>query len=97
MAHPYKDLWARALDPAGYYKWQMNRIDQCRQIYEKCSTQFDINPSLIQDLKLKKSFNTWYSCTVLHVWMINSRLRAEGKEGKEVTQGMTNILIIRNL
>ena len=65
----------------------MNRIDQCRKIYEKCSTQFDNNPHLVNSLQLTPTFNNWFSCTVLHVWMINSRLRAEGKEGKEVTQG----------
>lgn len=28
--------------------------------------------------------------TVLHVWMINARFRAEGKEGKEATQEIFN-------
>jgi hypothetical protein len=87
LSRPYEDLWARATDPIGFYNWQVNRIDQCRKMYEKCSKQFDINPQLVKVLGLKYNFNTWFACTVLHVWMINTRLRAEGKEGKEITQG----------
>ncbi len=75
----------------------MNRIDQCRKIYEQCSSQFTINPNLTRELRLKQNFSTWYACTVLHVWMINSRLRAEGKDGKEVTQRMIIATYTRNL
>jgi hypothetical protein len=91
LSRPYEDLWARATDPIGFYNWQVNRIDQCRKMYEKCSKQFDINPQLVKVLGLQYNFNTWFACTVLHVWMINSRLRAEGKEGKEITQGKSEI------
>ena len=94
LSRPYDDLWARATDPVGYYKWQVNRIDQCRTIYEKCSKQFDINPNLYKSLGLKYNFNTWFASTVLHIWMINCRLRAEGQEGKEVTQGINKFITV---
>ncbi|KAJ3161452.1 hypothetical protein HDU86_007234 [Geranomyces michiganensis] len=80
---PYQNPFSKILHPIGYIKWKMNRIDSARHGYEACSSQFDKRSEMIKD-----NFQTWFAMTILHVWMYNARLRAEGVEGKEMKQEM---------
>ncbi|KAL7751198.1 Serine carboxypeptidase 3 [Sorochytrium milnesiophthora] len=45
---------------------------------------------MLNDVGLPDTFQTWFSCTMLHVWMIMVRLRPEGPEGKEAIQGLVD-------
>ncbi|KAJ3007527.1 hypothetical protein HKX48_009066 [Thoreauomyces humboldtii] len=66
----------------------MNRIDSARHGYEACSGQFDKQQDVLKALGLPDNFQSWFAMTVLHMWIYNARLRAEGLEGKEMKQEM---------
>ncbi|TPX60561.1 hypothetical protein PhCBS80983_g01756 [Powellomyces hirtus] len=85
---PYQNAFSKLLHPIGYIKWKMNRIDSARHGYEACSGQFDKRAYMVKAFNLPDNFQTWFAMTVLHVWMYNARLRAEGLEGKEMKQEM---------
>ncbi|KAJ3164552.1 hypothetical protein HDU88_005198 [Geranomyces variabilis] len=85
---PYQNAFTKILHPIGYIKWKMNRIDSARHGYEACSSQFDKRSEMVKAFNLPDNFQTWFAMTVLHVWMYNARLRAEGLEGKEMKQEM---------
>ncbi|KAI9105879.1 ubiquinol-cytochrome C chaperone-domain-containing protein [Phlyctochytrium arcticum] len=83
---PYQGPLAKVLNPFGYIRWKMNRIDAARVAYEACSVQTEERKALIESLKLPDNFQTWFSVTLLHVWLYNARLRAMGPAGKEMKQ-----------
>lgn len=37
-------------------------------------------------MKLPFDFNTWYSMSVLHLWIVFVRLRREGQAGQDLSQ-----------
>ncbi|RKO92270.1 ubiquinol-cytochrome C chaperone-domain-containing protein, partial [Blyttiomyces helicus] len=77
---------ARFLKPVQYVKWQMNKIDVARETYKVCSEQVERRPEMLEVYKLPDNFQTWFAMAVLHIWMVNCRLRAEGLDGKDIKQ-----------
>lgn len=55
---------------------------------------FETNAILIYkietDVGLEVNFQAWFNMTILHVWMLNARLRGEGEIGKELRQEIFN-------
>ncbi|KAJ3310850.1 hypothetical protein HDV04_004626, partial [Boothiomyces sp. JEL0838] len=82
---PFPDSLSKALNPVGYVKWKMGVIDAGRTNYEECAQQFEK-----LDLKLPSTFQSWFSVTILHVWMINKRLSLEGELGRDLQKEMIN-------
>ncbi|KAI8895484.1 ubiquinol-cytochrome C chaperone-domain-containing protein [Globomyces pollinis-pini] len=78
---PYPDMLAKAMSPISYMKWKMNVIDNARVSYEQCSFEFEKIRHL---MNLPENFESWFSITILHVWMIHKRLLQEGDIGKEL-------------
>ncbi|KAJ3295687.1 hypothetical protein HK104_002405 [Borealophlyctis nickersoniae] len=70
----------------------MHRIDVAREAYEQCSFVFDERQDLVKQFNLPDNFQTWFALTVLHMWMLSTRLRAEGQGGKELRQEVFNHL-----
>ncbi|KAK5672529.1 Serine carboxypeptidase 3 [Batrachochytrium dendrobatidis] len=87
---PYPDGLSKLLNPVGYLKWKMNVIDNARANYEHCSAQFEQQPEFVKSLGLDESFQGWFSMTILHVWILNARLRGEGANGKDMKQEVFN-------
>ncbi|KAJ3186173.1 hypothetical protein HDU85_007613 [Gaertneriomyces sp. JEL0708] len=83
---PFQNAFSKFVNPYGYIKWKMNRIDCAREGYEMCAAQYDKMPELIKEFNLPNNFQTWYQITLLHIWMFNARLRVEGLDGKEMKQ-----------
>ncbi|KAJ3211698.1 hypothetical protein HDU67_004336 [Dinochytrium kinnereticum] len=88
------DMLMPILKPFSYIKSKMDRIDNAREAYEACSRQFlEENHLLaIEEYQLKNEFPVWFSATVLHLWMLNARLRTEGRDGTELKQEIFNML-----
>ncbi|KAJ3094839.1 hypothetical protein HDU97_007532 [Phlyctochytrium planicorne] len=86
------NLFKPILKPFQYIQSKMDRIDHAREAYEACAKQFAEENSLMKKYNLKNEFPTWFNSTVLHMWMVNARLRTEGREGKEFKQEMFNVL-----
>ncbi|KAI8906922.1 ubiquinol-cytochrome C chaperone-domain-containing protein [Gorgonomyces haynaldii] len=86
----YPDHVSKIMDPVGYVKWKMLLIDVARESYEKCSFQFENKKPQLQEWGLDLNFQTWFNFTVLHVWLVSSRLRTEGKLGHELQQEIFN-------
>ncbi|KAJ2996111.1 hypothetical protein HDV02_000164 [Globomyces sp. JEL0801] len=61
----------------------MNVIDNARVSYEQCSFEFEKIRHL---MNLPENFESWFSITILHVWMIHKRLLQEGDIGKECNE-----------
>jgi hypothetical protein len=40
--------------------------------------------------QIERTFHNWFSVTLLHVWMVLVRLRAEGKDGNKIGQYLFN-------
>jgi cytochrome b pre-mRNA-processing protein 3 len=38
----------------------------------------------------KEHFRTWFAMTILHVWLVNTRFKAEGLPGKDAKQELFN-------
>ncbi|KAJ3209800.1 hypothetical protein HK099_008431 [Clydaea vesicula] len=71
----------------------MSRIDDARVAYQSCSDQIEIKSNFfVDELNLIDNFQTWFSITVLHMWILNARLRQEGPAGKEMRQELFNHL-----
>jgi hypothetical protein len=41
---------------------------------------------------MKDEFTSWFAITILHVWMLNTRFKAEGLGGKDSKQELFNHL-----
>lgn len=63
----------KVLNPIGFIKYKMNLIDNARTTYELCSSQFESN-KLTKVLNLEDNFESWFSMTTLHLWMLNKKL-----------------------
>ncbi|KAH6564423.1 hypothetical protein BASA50_009566 [Batrachochytrium salamandrivorans] len=87
---PYPNGLSKLLNPVGYLKWKMNVIDNARANYEHCAAQFELQANLVKELGLEESFQGWFSMTILHVWIMNARLRGEGASGKDMKQEVFN-------
>ncbi|KAI8832553.1 ubiquinol-cytochrome C chaperone-domain-containing protein [Chytridium lagenaria] len=86
------DMLRPILQPFSYIRSKMDRIDNARDAYESCSKQFSEENHLLSKYPLKDEFPLWFSVTVLHMWMLNARLRTEGRDGAELKQEIFNIL-----
>ncbi|CAH8849035.1 unnamed protein product [Trichobilharzia szidati] len=54
--------------------------------------EYPVFEDFVQHLKLPDTFQTWFSLTVLHLWMCYVRLRQEGNEGYLMKKGMDKAL-----
>ncbi|KAJ3327008.1 hypothetical protein HDU76_012434 [Blyttiomyces sp. JEL0837] len=79
-------------NPIQFMKWKMERIDNSRHIYEDCALQFHDGNKFMSKYNLPDNFQTWFTITVLHIWMYNTKLRAEGADGKDMKQEIFNTL-----
>ncbi|KAI7866031.1 ubiquinol-cytochrome C chaperone-domain-containing protein [Spinellus fusiger] len=74
----------------GYYSEGSTAIRSSHDLYQLCSKQLDLNKDFfIQTCHLPDNFQTWFSVTQLHVWMLMVRLRAEDN-GKLYIQEIVN-------
>lgn len=76
------------MHPIKWTRKHMQRTDYAREIYGKCSSQFDERQNMLHYLDMPENFNSWFLFNVLHLWMYNCRMRAEGVEGKEIMQNV---------
>ncbi|CAG8461524.1 4305_t:CDS:2 [Diversispora eburnea] len=76
----------------GYYDLPIQALGVTRAMYQLCARQLEANREFyIDGCKLPDSFQTWFSITLLHVWMLMVRFRAE-KDGKVYMQQLVNHL-----
>ncbi|XP_018651209.1 putative basic fgf-repressed zic binding protein homolog (zic3-binding protein) [Schistosoma mansoni] len=54
--------------------------------------EYPVFEDFVQHLKLPDTFQTWFSLTILHIWMCYVRLRQEGEEGHIVKKWMDRAL-----
>ncbi|ORZ33748.1 ubiquinol-cytochrome C chaperone-domain-containing protein [Catenaria anguillulae PL171] len=60
-------------------------------MYERCAAGATVHLDwLVREAGLPDTFQTWFSATQVHVWMVMVRLRAEGEVGKEATKGVVS-------
>jgi hypothetical protein len=69
-------------------KWRMSVIDNCRATYEHSADQFAAKcfPNL------PPTFDSWFTTTVLHLYIIQKRLLMEGPIGKDFNAELLNHL-----
>ncbi|KAI8888087.1 hypothetical protein K501DRAFT_291861 [Backusella circina FSU 941] len=76
----------------GYYSTGSTAIRASHDLYNVCAEQLALNKDFyIKECNLPDNFQTWFSVTQLHVWMLMVHLRAE-KRGKLYTQELVNRL-----
>ncbi|KAG0736343.1 hypothetical protein G6F57_007556 [Rhizopus arrhizus] len=74
----------------GYYSKSSTAIRASRTLYAECAQQMDLNKDFyIKECNLPDNFQSWFSVTQLHVWMLMVHLRAEGN-GKLYIQELVN-------
>ncbi|KAI9476087.1 MAG: ubiquinol-cytochrome C chaperone-domain-containing protein [Benjaminiella poitrasii] len=74
----------------GYYSPGSTAIKASHNLYNVCAEQFELNKDFyIKACNLPDSFQSWFSVTQLHVWMLMVHLRAE-KQGKLYIQELVN-------
>ncbi|KAL0075239.1 ubiquinol-cytochrome C chaperone-domain-containing protein [Phycomyces blakesleeanus] len=76
----------------GYYSEGSTAIKSSHELYNLCARQMELNKDFFvtcESCNLPDNFQTWFSVTQLHVWMLMVRLRAEGN-GKLYTQELVN-------
>ncbi|KAI7901228.1 ubiquinol-cytochrome C chaperone-domain-containing protein [Cokeromyces recurvatus] len=74
----------------GYYSVESTAIKASHNLYNVCSKQFDLNKDFYtKKCSLPDNFQSWFSVTQLHVWMLMVHLRAEG-QGKLYIQELVN-------
>ncbi|KAG2180580.1 hypothetical protein INT44_003584 [Umbelopsis vinacea] len=74
----------------GYYSTSSTAIRTSRDLYNVCAKQVEENKKFYhQDCNLPDNFQTWFSITQVHVWMLMVRLRAED-HGKIYIQELVN-------
>lgn len=76
------------MHPIKWTRRQMQRTDYAHAVYEQCSSQFDNRQDILHFLELPENFNSWFLLNILHLWIYNCRMRAEGPEAKEVMQSV---------
>ncbi|KAG2214944.1 hypothetical protein INT46_004745 [Mucor plumbeus] len=74
----------------GYYSTGSTAIKASHSLYNICAEQMELNKDFyIKECNLPDNFQSWFSVTQLHVWMLMVHLRAEG-QGKLYTQELVN-------
>ncbi|KAL1915749.1 uncharacterized protein VTP21DRAFT_6508 [Calcarisporiella thermophila] len=74
----------------GYDSMESTALKVSEYLYEECAKQFEKDKDFyIQVCQMPENYQTWFSVTLLHVWMLMVRLRAEGS-GKSFTQELVN-------
>ncbi|KAK9728494.1 Serine carboxypeptidase 3, variant 2 [Basidiobolus ranarum] len=76
-----------------YYKPKYHAIQLGERFYKTCANQGFDKEFYIQGCNLPDNFQTWFSITQLHVWMLMVRLRPE-PNGKEIVQQMVNFYFL---
>ncbi|KAI8072827.1 hypothetical protein BC940DRAFT_124404 [Gongronella butleri] len=80
---------ARAM---GYYSTGSTAIRSSHELYNVCARQWDTNKDFyINKCNLPDNFQSWFSVTQLHVWMLMVHLRATD-QGKLYIQEVVNRL-----
>ncbi|KAI9243940.1 ubiquinol-cytochrome C chaperone-domain-containing protein [Sporodiniella umbellata] len=74
----------------GYNSKTSTAIRASRTLYTECALQMDINKDFfVKECNLPDNFQSWFSVTQLHVWMLMVHLRAESN-GKIYIQELVN-------
>ncbi|OBZ84234.1 Ubiquinol-cytochrome-c reductase complex assembly factor 1 [Choanephora cucurbitarum] len=74
----------------GYYSTGSTAIKASHSLYKTCAEQMELNKDFyIKECNLPDNFQSWFSITQLHVWMLMVHLRAEG-HGKLYIQELVN-------
>ncbi|KAG2234242.1 hypothetical protein INT48_001961 [Thamnidium elegans] len=74
----------------GYYSTGSTAIKASHNLYNVCAEQMELNKDFyIKECNLPDNFQSWFSVTQLHVWMLMVHLRAEG-QGKLYIQELVN-------
>ncbi|CAO3626962.1 unnamed protein product [Mucor hiemalis] len=74
----------------GYYSTGSTAIKASHALYKECAGQMELNKDFyIKECNLPDNFQSWFSITQLHVWMLMVHLRAEG-QGKLYIQELVN-------
>ncbi|KAH8554097.1 hypothetical protein BGW37DRAFT_243279 [Umbelopsis sp. PMI_123] len=74
----------------GYYSTSSTAIRTSRDLYSVCAKQVEENKKFYhEECSLPDNFQTWFSITQIHVWMLMVRLRAED-HGKIYIQELVN-------
>ncbi|KAI9263980.1 hypothetical protein EDC94DRAFT_517723, partial [Helicostylum pulchrum] len=74
----------------GYYSTGSTAIKASHSLYNVCAEQMELNKEFyIKECNLPDNFQSWFSVTQLHVWMLMVHLRAEG-QGKLYIQELVN-------
>ncbi|CAO3673792.1 unnamed protein product [Rhizopus stolonifer] len=74
----------------GYYSKNSTAIRASRTLYMECALQMDLNKDFfVKECNLPDNFQSWFSVTQLHIWMLMVHLRAEGN-GKIYIQELVN-------
>ncbi|KAJ2956555.1 hypothetical protein NQZ79_g7600 [Umbelopsis isabellina] len=74
----------------GYYSTSSTAIRASHDLYSVCAKQVEENKKFyFQECSLPDNFQTWFSITQLHVWLLMVRLRAED-HGKLYIQELVN-------
>ncbi|KAI9365270.1 hypothetical protein BD770DRAFT_313491, partial [Pilaira anomala] len=74
----------------GYYSTGSTAIKASHNLYNACAEQMELNKDFyIKECNLPDNFQSWFSVTQLHVWMLMVHLRAEG-QGKLYIQELVN-------
>ncbi|CAH8519470.1 unnamed protein product [Heterobilharzia americana] len=101
FSHQYKPNFIRptVLDKTKYWlgfrsDLRYPRTTLCisgENLFVVCA-EYPVFEHFVQHLKLPDTFQTWFSLTVLHMWMCYVRLRQEGKEGYLMKKWMDKAL-----
>ncbi|KAI8344107.1 ubiquinol-cytochrome C chaperone-domain-containing protein [Chlamydoabsidia padenii] len=76
----------------GYYSTGSTAIRASHQLYNVCAQQMDLNKDFyVNKCNLPDTFQSWFSVTQLHVWMLMVHLRAHD-QGKLYIQEVVNRL-----
>ncbi|KAI7894069.1 uncharacterized protein EV154DRAFT_500062 [Mucor mucedo] len=74
----------------GYYSTGSTAIKASHSLYNVCAEQMELNKEFyVKECNLPDNFQSWFSVTQLHVWMLMVHLRAEG-HGKLYIQEVVN-------
>ncbi|KAI9144212.1 ubiquinol-cytochrome C chaperone-domain-containing protein [Paraphysoderma sedebokerense] len=75
----------------GYYRKEPKLIRHTLYLYQGCKDQTEKNVEwVLKNGELPDTFQTWFSLSLVHIWLLMVRLRAEGPVGKEYIQGVVD-------
>lgn len=75
---------------AGFHSKESQLIRGAEKLYKEVVEQ-STNDEIFAALKLEKDFRSQFALMSLHIWLCLARLRAEGKDGKEMSQALYDI------